>query len=189
MTESDLAVSYELTQAKALYCYNLDARDWGALGDLLTEDSEFELSDDRAPLLTLVGREAIIAMLRESFEGARSVHHAQMPLIDVADDQARVVWTMHYRTEWNDGRTQSAYGQCRERWVHTTEGWKLAEMRLTQLLIDTDPGPESTAGGLVRQAEGHRAGCSSTNGALWAGYGGANRLGATSDTGSSAVRG
>ena len=37
---------WDLIQAKARYCRLLDTKDWSALAQLLTEDIEFNLSDE-----------------------------------------------------------------------------------------------------------------------------------------------
>ncbi|MEV5647030.1 nuclear transport factor 2 family protein [Nocardia sp. NPDC052254] len=146
--------TYELTQAKAQYCYNLDARDWGALGALMTSDVEFDVGDgdDRVPVL--VGREAVLDMLRRALADSRSVHQAHMPMFDVDAEEARVVWTMHDRVVWDDGRSRTGYGHYRERWVRGDGEWKLAALRLTRLLVESGDDIPLTMYEAARRAPG-----------------------------------
>ncbi|MET8653709.1 MULTISPECIES: nuclear transport factor 2 family protein [Nocardia] len=142
MAHSDrVEAYYELTQAKAQYCYNLDARDWGALAELMTEDVEFDVGDGDPRIPVLYGAENAIRMLRVSLAGSRSVHQVHTPLIDLDGDEARVVWTMHDRVIWEDGRSRTGYGHYRERWVRAEREWKLASLRLTRLITDLDRAP------------------------------------------------
>jgi ketosteroid isomerase-like protein len=126
---------FELTQAKARYCYTLDTRDWAGFGALMTDDIELDVSDGTGvPVIT--GREAAVDMIRSSLTNATSAHQVHTPLIEVDGDVAQVIWAMQDRVMWENGPALTGYGHYHERWVRDGDQWKLAALRLTRLVME-----------------------------------------------------
>jgi hypothetical protein len=78
---------YEITTAKARYCYTLDTRDWTGFGDLMTDDVVLDVSEGTG-VPVVHGREAAVEMIRSSLTNARSAHQVHTPLIEVDGDGA-----------------------------------------------------------------------------------------------------
>jgi hypothetical protein len=126
---------YELTRAKARYCFTLDTRDWAGFADLMTDDVVLDVSDGTGvPVVT--GRDAAVEMIRSSLTNAKSAHQVHTPLIDLHGDEADVVWAMQDRVIWEAGPSLSGYGHYHERWVRRGDAWKLASLRLTRLIVE-----------------------------------------------------
>ena len=126
---------YELTRAKARYCYTLDSRDWAGFADLMTDDVVLDVSEGTGvPVVT--GRDAAVEMIRSSLSNAKSAHQVHTPLIELNSDGADVVWAMQDRVMWEGGLALTGYGHYHERWVRRGEDWKLASLRLTRLIVE-----------------------------------------------------
>ncbi|MGH3643618.1 MAG: nuclear transport factor 2 family protein [Mycobacterium sp.] len=126
---------YELTTAKARYCYTLDTRDWTGFGDLMTDDVVLDVSDGTG-VPVVHGREAAVEMIRSSLTNARSAHQVHTPLIELNGDGADVIWAMQDRVIWQSGPELAGYGHYHERWVRRGDAWKLASLRLTRLIVE-----------------------------------------------------
>lgn len=126
---------FELTRAKARYCFTLDTRDWAGFGDLMTDDVVLDVSDGTGvPVVT--GRDAAVEMIRSSLTNAKSAHQVHTPLIDLNGDEAEVIWAMQDRVIWESGPALTGYGHYHERWVRRGDDWKLASLRLTRLIVE-----------------------------------------------------
>src|SRR5580700_4882070 len=68
----------ESKQLKARYFRGLDLKDWALWADVFTEDAHIEA--DGYPF---DGPEAIIAAMKVSLDGVRTVHHGFMPEITI----------------------------------------------------------------------------------------------------------
>jgi len=126
---------YELTRAKARYCYTLDTRDWVGFASLMTDDVVLDVSEGTGvPVVT--GRDAAVDLIRSSLTNAKSAHQVHTPLIELTADGADVVWAMQDRVMWDSGPALTGYGHYHERWVHRDDDWKLASLRLTRLIVE-----------------------------------------------------
>ena len=127
---------YELTRAKALYCFTLDTRDWAGFADLMTDDIVLDVSDGTGvPVVT--GRDAAVDMIRSSLTNATSAHQVHTPLIELnGGDGADVIWAMQDRVMWEGGPALTGYGHYHEHWVRRGDEWKLAALRLTRLIVE-----------------------------------------------------
>lgn len=133
--QATLDAFYELTRAKARYCYTLDTRDWDGFGDLMTDDVVLDVSEGTGvPVVT--GRAAAVDLIRSSLTNARSAHQVHTPLIDLGGDGADVIWAMQDRVMWEGGPTLIGHGHYHERWVRRGDAWKLAALRLTRLIVE-----------------------------------------------------
>lgn len=135
---TDQHAFFELTQAKARYCYTLDTRDWAGFAELMTEDIELDVSDGNTGVPVLTGRDAAVDMIRSSLTNAKSAHQVHTPLIEVNGEEATVIWAMQDRVVWDNGPALTGYGHYHERWVHRHGEWKLAALRLTRLIMEFD---------------------------------------------------
>ncbi|MCV7423787.1 nuclear transport factor 2 family protein [Mycobacterium yunnanensis] len=127
---------YELTQAKAAYCRNLDNRDWDALAALMTDDVAFGMSESDTEPETTSGRDATLTLLQSLVVGTRTVHQVHTPEISLRGNEATVIWAAQYRTVFENGTSVTGYGHYHERWVRQGHGWKVASLHLRHLLTD-----------------------------------------------------
>ena len=131
---------YQLTQAKARYCYTLDTRDWAGFGALMTDDVELDVSEGTGvPVIT--GRDGAVEMIRSSLTNAKSAHQVHTPLIELNGDEAQVIWAMQDRVVWENGPALTGYGHYHERWVRDGGQWKIASLRLTRLIMEFQQSP------------------------------------------------
>lgn len=136
LTDERIATYWELAQAKARYCRVLDTKDWPSLRELMTDDLEFDLTDGNPDVAPLVGRDNVVAAVRASVEGAKTVHQIHAPEFDLGAESANVIWAVHERVVWDNGTSLTAYGHYHDRWVRIRGEWKIATLRLTHLIMD-----------------------------------------------------
>lgn len=142
MSDSDIPRAfYELTQAKARYCYTLDSRDWAGFAGLMTDGVELDVSDGNTGVAVITGRDAAVEMIRGSLTDARTAHQVHTPLIELNGDEAQVIWAMQDRVVWENGPALTGYGHYHERWVRDAGQWKIAALRLTRLIMEFDSAP------------------------------------------------
>jgi hypothetical protein len=132
----DLQTCFELEQAKARYCRLMDTKNWPELASLLAEDLVFDLTDGNAEGASIIGRDAALQAIIASVGDAKTVHQVHSPEFDLDGDQASVVWAVQERVVWNNGTSLTAYGHYHDRWVRIENGWQIAELRLTHLIMD-----------------------------------------------------
>lgn len=137
-TGADLLALAELAQAKARYCRMMDTKDWAGLADLLTTDVVVDLNADDPASVAISGRDEVLASVRAAVTDAITVHQVHAPEVDLAGDEAWVIWAVQERVKWANGTSLTAYGHYRDRWVRFNGRWQLAELRLTHLLMEFD---------------------------------------------------
>ena len=130
----DFADWLAVTNLKARYCRLLDTKDWAGFADLFTDDVVIDTTGSGGPRME--GREAAIASIRASLDSAVTTHHVHTPEVQIAGDEARVVWAMWDRLTWPNGRKLDGAGHYHERYVRQDGDWKIAETRLTRLYVD-----------------------------------------------------
>lgn len=140
MADSDLIDAFiAIGQVKARYCRCLDTKDWAGFADVFTEDLVLDVSDGTG-VAPIHGREAALAMVKASLDGARTAHQVHNPEIDLHGDEAHVIWAMQDRVVWDPPKRGMAgltgYGHYRERYVRRDGSWKIAATKLTRLHID-----------------------------------------------------
>jgi len=135
----------DIRRLKARYFRCLDAKDWDGFGAVFTDDAQLELTEEAAGRPPVVGRDAIVALVRRVVGDAVSVHHGHAPEITVeSPDEASGIWAMEDRLVWPEGsraRSMHGYGHYHERYRRTHEGWSISRMALTRLRLDVDRGP------------------------------------------------
>lgn len=134
--DTALMVIQELYQAKAKYCRTLDTKNWEAFATVLAPDVRLDLSDGNPDIEPIVGRDKVIATIRESVAGARTVHQVHIPEVEISGNEAQAVWPVQERVLWDNGTSLTAFGHYHDRWVRTDGRWALAESRLTHLIMD-----------------------------------------------------
>ena len=132
----DLHTCFALEQAKARYCRLMDTKDWAGLAALLTEDLIFDLTDGNPDVAPIVGRDAALEAVKASVGDAQTVHQVHSPEFDLNGDEALVVWAVQERVVWPNGTSLTAYGHYFDRWVRDEGGWRIAELKLTHLVMD-----------------------------------------------------
>ncbi|GAY15358.1 nuclear transport factor 2 family protein [Mycobacterium sp. shizuoka-1] len=133
---AELVAFYELTQAKATYCRTLDTKDWNGLAALMVDDVEFGMSDGESEPDMTVGRNEVLALLKSLVAGAKTAHQVHTPEIDLAGDEAQVIWAVQDRAVFDNGTSVTGYGHYTERWVRRADEWLLASLRLSHLITD-----------------------------------------------------
>ena len=126
----------EIANLKAAYCRLLDTKDWDGWAQLFTEDFVQDVSGSGGGVFH--GRDAAVAATRGSIETAKTAHQVHFPEISIDGDTASAIWPLQDRLVWEDGRSLTAYGHYHERYRRTAEGWRIAEQKLTRLLMDFD---------------------------------------------------
>lgn len=141
MTDLATLTAYaDIQRAKARYCRTIDTKDWVGFGDIMTDDIRLDVSEGTG-LEPIIGRDNAVNFIRQSVDSAQTAHQVHYPEIDLHGDEATAVWAMHDRIIFDNGVKLSGYGQYHERWVRTERGWRIAELKLTRLILEfTQPG-------------------------------------------------
>jgi hypothetical protein len=137
MAAPDFGDWLAIANLKARYCRLLDSKDWDGFAALFTEDFLLDASGSGGPRFE--GRDIALASVRRSIDAAKTVHHVHSPEIEIDGDGAMGIWPMQDRLVWPDGRTLTGYGHYHERYVREDGVWKIAESRLTRLLMEMQP--------------------------------------------------
>jgi uncharacterized protein (TIGR02246 family) len=135
-SEPDFADWLAICNVKAAYCRLLDTKDWDGWKQLFTEDCVMDTTGSGGEITK--GRDAFLASVRGSIEMAKTAHQVHSPEIRIDGDEARVIWAMQDRVVWEGERALTGYGHYTERYVRTSDGWKIAEQALTRLHMDFD---------------------------------------------------
>ncbi|MDE8653478.1 nuclear transport factor 2 family protein [Novosphingobium album (ex Liu et al. 2023)] len=131
----DFADWLAICNLKADYCRLLDTKDWEGWKQLFTEDCVIDTTGSGGNVAT--GREAFVASVRGALANAKTAHQIHSPQIRLAGDEAHVIWAMQDRVV-KDEFALTGYGHYDERYVRTGEGWKIAEQKLTRLIMEID---------------------------------------------------
>jgi uncharacterized protein (TIGR02246 family) len=129
----------EIKQLKARYFRTLDTGDWDGFGQVFARDAVLEV-----PEVDMIhrGRGDIVAFVRDSLVGARTVHHGHMPEVEVTGpDTARGTWAMFDYVEWPASASGArvglqGYGHYREEYVLEDGQWRIGRSRLERLRVD-----------------------------------------------------
>lgn len=131
----DFAEWMAICNLKAAYCRLLDTKDWTNWKQLFTEDCLIDTRDSGGSLEQ--GRDHYVAMIAETLANAKTAHHIHSPEMQIDGDTARVVWAMQDRVV-KDEFSLTGYGHYHDAYVRTAEGWKIAELKLTRLIMEVD---------------------------------------------------
>lgn len=120
---------------KAAYCRLLDTKDWENWKQLFTEDCVIDTTGSGGTVER--GRDRFVEVVSTSLATAKTAHQIHSPEITIEGDVARVVWAMQDRVV-KDEFSLTGYGHYHETCVRTSEGWKIAEQRLTRLIMEVE---------------------------------------------------
>jgi len=134
----DFADWLAICNLKADYCRLLDTKDWEGWKALFTEDCVVDTTGSGGSVQH--GRERFVASVQQALATARTAHQIHSPQIALDGDTARVVWAMQDRVI-KDTFALTGYGHYHETYVRTAEGWKIAEQKLTRLIMEMDGAP------------------------------------------------
>jgi SnoaL-like domain len=129
-----------ICELKARYCRFLDLKQWDAWGQLFTDDFTLDTSEAGGPP-PITGREAALAMVRQTIETARTAHQVHTPEIVIEGDTAIGIWAMQDRVVFEGGVALTGYGHYTETYAKCGGAWLIASSKLTRLHIDVTTPP------------------------------------------------
>lgn len=132
--QPDFAQWLAICNVKADYCRLLDTKDWAGWSQVFTEDVEIDVSGDGAGIIN--GRDTFVSGLRDMLAEVKTAHQIHAPQIEIDGDKANVIWAMQDRLIWPDGKTMTGYGHYHEEYRNTSDGWKIARLKLTRLIVE-----------------------------------------------------
>lgn len=134
MSAPDFADWLAVCNLKAEYCRLLDTKQWDAWKLLYTEDCRSDTVD--AGGIVIDGRDAVVAYVSESLAGAKTAHHVHSPQMTFDGPNAvDVIWAMQDRVI-KDTFDLTGFGHYHERYVRDVQGWRIASLKLTRLILD-----------------------------------------------------
>lgn len=122
---------------KAAYCRLLDAKDWQGWKQLFTEDCVIDTTDSGGSVER--GRDRYVAWIAETLATAKTAHQVHSPEIRIDGDTAHVVWAMQDRVI-KDEFSLTGYGHYHDTYVRAADGWKIAGLKLTRLIMEVERG-------------------------------------------------
>ncbi len=81
-------------------------------------------------------------LVRQTLEGASTVHQVHMPEITISGDYADGIWAMQDRLIWPGGASLTGYGHYAEHYIRRDGTWMIARSKLTRLIVDSTPPPQ-----------------------------------------------
>jgi len=134
MSAPDFADWLAICNLKAEYCRLLDTKQWDAWKLLYTEDCRSDTVD--AGGIVIDGRDSVVAYVSESLAGSRTAHQVHSPQMTFdGPDAVDVIWAMQDRVI-KDTFDLTGFGHYHERYVRDTQGWRIASLKLTRLILD-----------------------------------------------------
>lgn len=147
--ETLLAIE-EIRQLKARYFRLMDTHQWDVFGDIFTEDAVFdargaleENPDPSAHGEPLKGRAAIVDYVSSGITPLTSVHYGHMPEISIlSDDEATGIWVLEDILRPPAGGPFTLFrghGHYHERYRREGGKWRIAELKITRLMVEMTP--------------------------------------------------
>lgn len=121
----------EIVDLTISYCRALDNLDWELLGSCFTDDAVLDVG----PWGRHKGREAIVALCSPLFPGMdRTQHIVGNHVVEITGDDAQgtccLVAEHLLRTVEGGGDQTTTRGLYHDRFVRTTDGWRIRDRRL-----------------------------------------------------------
>lgn len=132
--QPDFAQWLAICNLKADYCRLLDTKDWEGWRNLFTPDVEIDVAEAGGDVTH--ERDPFVDGLREMLAEVKTAHQIHAPQIVIEGDKANVIWAMQDRLIWPDGNTMTGYGHYHEEYHNTPDGWKIARLKLTRLILE-----------------------------------------------------
>lgn len=141
MTADRSADLLEIQQLKGRYFYTLDTKRWDDWCALFVPEAAMIVENRdsaRKTMLRYEGIDAMIAFVRSRVETVTTVHHGHTPLIDFdGDNEASGIWAMQDILDFGAQGRFYGYGHYHEKYRRVDGRWKIAELMLTRLLVDS----------------------------------------------------
>lgn len=141
-SSDELAQLEDLRRLKARYFRLLDTKDWDGLVEVFTDPVDIDVSEDGGGVTT--SARAFVDSVRRALHGAVTVHHGHMPELELTSPTtATGIWAMEDRIWFPEGAPVTrlvGQGHYHETYERTTDGWRIASMRLTRLHRSVEPG-------------------------------------------------
>lgn len=167
MNAVDTVLAYQgISKCKARYCWACDTKDWKLYGSVFAEDAQMDLrgytlarhpttgswisigSDFDIDYLQgienmvawpVVGRQAIVAMVREMAASMTTFHKLFTPIIDVKPDgTARAIWPMEDVLHYAAGGKISfmnGMGHYHDTYARVRGEWLIKTVSITRILV------------------------------------------------------
>lgn len=84
----------------------------------------------------VIGRDAAVAMVRQSIETVRTADQIHLPEIAIDGDAAEAIWAMQDRLVFENGHGMAGYDHYAETYAKQGGTWKIARSKLTRLLVE-----------------------------------------------------
>ena len=133
-TQPEFADWLAICNVKADYCRLLDTKQWEAWSQVFTEDVIVDVPEAGVPATTM--RDSFVWPLSEMLAEVKTAHQIHSPQITLDGDRADVIWAMQDRLLWPDGNKMTGYGHYHEEYRRTPDGWKIAKLLLTRLILE-----------------------------------------------------
>ena len=124
----------EICNVKADYCRLLDTKQWHDWSQIFTEDVVVDVTSSGGELTNT--RDDFVWPLSELLAEVKTCHQVHAPQITIDGDTAKVIWAMQDRLLWTDGNTMTGFGHYHEEYRRTGQGWKIAKLTLTRLIVE-----------------------------------------------------
>lgn len=134
-SQPDFADWLAICNVKADYCRLLDTKEWQDWSQIFTEDVVVDVTSSGGELTTT--RDDFVWPLSELLAEVKTCHQVHAPQIQIDGDSAIVIWAMQDRLLWPDGNTMTGFGHYHEEYRRTGEGWKIAKLTLTRLIVES----------------------------------------------------
>lgn len=135
MEASELVEIELVKQLKARYFRLMDQKRWDEWGNVFTENATLQYGPNPGELFE--GRKGIIEGLSVILKDSVTVHHGHMPEIEITSKTtATGIWAMFDYVEM-PGLTLNGYGHYEEEYIKEDGQWKIKNLRLTRLRVDT----------------------------------------------------
>lgn len=144
-----LVIIEDIRDLKARYFRLLDAKLWDEFGALFTHDAVMDLSSvlpagTPEELLTVNGRDAIVAQNRALLSNAIMVHNGYSHELAIHDENnASGIWSQEDRVVFPDDvecpfpyRRSHNFGRYYEDFRREADGWKIARLKLVRSRLD-----------------------------------------------------
>jgi hypothetical protein len=128
----------EIKKLKARYFRLMDKKLWDEWRELFTEDV-VAIYHGPHPEIRYAGREDMVSRTSAALADAVTVHHGHMPEIELTSPTtATGIWAMFDRVKM-PGLLLKGYGHYEEEYVKRDGRWRIRNLRLTRLHVETTP--------------------------------------------------
>jgi hypothetical protein len=136
-----------IKRLKARYFRSIDTKDWAGLRAVFHGDAVVDTTASGGGVVT--GADAFVEFLRQTLDGAVTVHQGHMPEIDLTSDTtATAIWALHDVIVWPNGTRLDGFGHYHDRYECVGGRWLITSTTLTRLHMDlTGPLPDRPSGG------------------------------------------